>query len=44
MTIAGMIRDGVGMLVGGNTVIKPGDHVLVFSLSGSIHKIEKLFI
>lgn len=43
MTIAGLIRDGKGMLVGGNTVIRPGDHVVVFCLSGAIHKIEKLF-
>ncbi len=43
MTIAGLIRDGKGMLVGGNTVIQPGDHVVVFCLSGAIHKIEKLF-
>ncbi len=43
MTIAGLIRDGKGMLVGGNTVIQPGDHVVVFCLSGAIHKIERLF-
>ena len=43
MTIAGLIRDGKGMLVGGNTVIEPGDHVVVFCLSGAIHKIERLF-
>ena len=43
MTLAGMVRDGRGMLIGGNTVIQPGDHVVVFTLSGSMHKIEKLF-
>ncbi len=43
MTIAGLIRDGHGMLVNGNTVIQPGDHVVVFCLSGAIHKIERLF-
>jgi trk system potassium uptake protein TrkA len=43
MTIAGLIRDGRGMLVDGNTTIEPGDHVVVFCLSGSIHKVEKLF-
>lgn len=43
MTIAGLIRDGHGMLVDGNTVIEPGDHVVVFCLSGAIHKVEKLF-
>lgn len=43
MTIAGLIRDGKGMLVGGNTVINAGDHVLVFCLANTIHKIERLF-
>lgn len=43
MTLAGLIRDGKGMLVTGRTQIEPGDHVLIFSLSGSLHKIEKLF-
>lgn len=43
MTIAGLIRNGRGSLVGGMTVIQPGDHVVVFSLSGSLHKVEKLF-
>lgn len=43
MTIAGLIRDGHGMLVNGDTVIQPGDHVVVFCLSGALHKIERLF-
>ena len=43
MTIAGLVRDGEGMLVTGNTVIQPGDHVVVFCLAGSLHKVEKLF-
>lgn len=43
MTIAGLIRDGKGMLVTGNTVICPGDHVVVFCLSGALHKVERLF-
>ncbi len=43
MTLAGLIRDGKGMLVGGDTVILPGDHVVVFCLSGALHKVEKLF-
>lgn len=43
MTIAAMIRDGKGMLVNGNTEIREGDHVVVFCMYGSIHKIEKLF-
>lgn len=43
MTIGGLVRDGRGMLVNGNTVICPGDRVVVFCISGVIHKIEKLF-
>lgn len=43
MTIAGIIRDGKGLLVNGNTQILPGDHVVVFCLSGIIHRIESLF-
>ena len=43
MTIGGLVRDGHGLIVNGNTVIRPGDRVVVFCLNGSIHKIEKLF-
>ncbi len=43
MTLAGLIRNGEGMLINGNTLIEPGDHVLVFCLAGAIHKVEKLF-
>lgn len=43
MTIAGLVHNGRGELVTGNTRIEPGDHVVVFCLSGSLHKIEKLF-
>ena len=43
MTLAGLIRDGKGMLIDGRTCIRPGDHVVVFCLAGSIHKVEKLF-
>lgn len=43
MTLAALIRDGQGMLVTGNTTFKPGDRVLIFCLSGSLHKVERLF-
>ncbi len=43
MTIAGLIRDGKGMLVNGNTTIQAGDHVVIFCLAGAIHKVERLF-
>ena len=42
-TIGGMIRNGEGVLVTGDTLIQPGDHVVVFCLSMMIKKIEKLF-
>jgi trk system potassium uptake protein TrkA len=44
MTLAGLIRNGKGMLVTGKTQIQPGDHVLVFCLTGQMHKVEKFFI
>lgn len=43
MTIAGLIRNGEGMLVNGNTQIQAGDHVLIFCLNGALHKVERLF-
>ena len=42
-TIGGMIRNGEGVLVTGDTLIQPGDHVVVFCLSMMIKKIEKSF-
>ena len=42
-TIGGMIRNGEGVLVTGDTLIQPGDHVVVFCLSMMITKIEKFF-
>lgn len=43
MTIAGLVRNGEGYLVNGNTRIMAGDHVVVFCLAGGIHNIEKFF-
>jgi trk system potassium uptake protein TrkA len=42
-TIAGLVRDGQGQLVDGNTRIQAGDHVVVFCLQGAIHKLDKYF-
>ncbi|MCD8165697.1 MAG: Trk system potassium transporter TrkA [Bacteroides sp.] len=42
-TIGGLIRNGEGMLVTGNTQIEAGDHVVVFCLNMMIKKIEKFF-
>ena len=43
MTIAGLIRNGRGQLVTGMTTIEAGDSVVVFCLSGALHKVERLF-
>ena len=42
-TIGGMIRNGEGILVTGDTLVRAGDHVVVFCLSVMIKKIEKYF-
>lgn len=44
MTMGGLIRDGRGMLITGTTELRPGDKVVVFTLAGNLHKVEKLFI
>jgi trk system potassium uptake protein TrkA len=44
MTIGGMVRDGEGMLVSGNTQIKAGDIVVVFVHGANIKKVERLFV
>ncbi len=42
-TIGGLVRDGVGMLVSGNTRIQAGDSVVVFCHNVNMKKLEKLF-
>lgn len=44
MTIGGMIREHVGMLVSGNTQIQAGDSVVVFIHGADIKRVEKLFV
>ena len=44
MTIGGLVRDGQGLLVSGNTLIHPGDSVMVFCHSVNMKKIEKFFL
>ena len=44
MTIGGLVRDGNGLLVSGNTMIKPGDSVMVFCHNVNMKKIEKFFL
>lgn len=43
MTLAALVRNNVCYLVNGNSRIQAGDFVVVFCLTGTIHKIEKWF-
>jgi trk system potassium uptake protein TrkA len=43
ITLGGLVRDGVGMSISGNTQVLPGDCVVVFSKSGLIRQIDKYF-
>lgn len=43
VTLGGLIRDGRGMLINGETRIMPGDKVMVFFLPGSLLRVERLF-
>ena len=42
-TIGGLIRNGEGILVTGNTLIHENDHVVVFCLGMMIKKLERFF-
>ena len=42
-TIGGLIRNGEGIMVTGNTQLQEGDHVVVFCLGMMIKKLEKYF-
>lgn len=43
VNIGGIVRNGVGSIVYGNTQIQPDDHVIVFCVSSAIRKVETLF-
>ncbi len=43
MTIGGIVRDGQGMLVSGNTQIQPSDSVVVFIHGINLKRVEKYF-
>ncbi len=43
LTIGGLVRDGKGFLVSGNTEIQPGDSVMVFCHKHQLEKAEKYF-
>lgn len=42
-SIGGLVRNGEGIVVTGNTQIQAGDHVIVFCLNMMIKKVEKYF-
>ena len=42
-TIGGLVRNGVGMLVNGNSQIQAGDSVMVFCHEQKLNKLEKYF-
>ena len=42
-TIGGLVRNGVGMLVNGNSQIQAGDSVMVFCHEARLNNIEKFF-
>ena len=43
VNIGGFVRNGVGTIVNGNTIIMPNDHVIVFCVSSAIRKMETFF-
>lgn len=43
VNIGGFVRNGVGSIVNGNTIIMPNDHVIVFCVSSAIRKMENFF-
>jgi trk system potassium uptake protein TrkA len=43
VNIGGYVRNGVGNIVNGNTIIMPNDHVIVFCVSSAIRKMETFF-
>ena len=43
VNIGGFVRNGVGSIVNGSTVIMPNDHVIVFCVSSAIRKMENYF-
>ena len=43
VTIGGLVRNGVGMLVNGNSQIQVGDSVMVFCHEQTLNNVEKIF-
>ena len=43
VTLGGLVRDGIGQPIYGNTRIQPGDIVVLFCKSGLIKKMDRYF-
>ena len=43
LTLGGLVRDGVGQIINGDTQIKANDRVLIVCVNDILHKVEKLF-
>lgn len=43
VNIGGMVRDGKGQLVRGNTVLEEGDRVVVFCIGSTLKQLDKFF-
>lgn len=43
-TLGGLVRNGKGMTVTGQTQIQPGDHVVVVCMNDKIGQVEKYFV
>ena len=44
ITLGGMVRDGVGYTIGGDTQIQPGDHVVLVCREEKMRQAEKMFL
>lgn len=44
ITLGGMVRDGKGETITGDTQIQPGDHVVVVYMNEMMSRVEKLFL
>ncbi len=43
VTLGGLVRNGHGELINGSTLIRPGDTIVAFCLTGGIKKLERFF-
>ena len=43
VALGGLIRDRIGMPINGNTIVQPGDSVVVFAINGLVKKMDRFF-